>query len=135
MLKKKLRFWRVNSLLILFLSLLLIITGRLFQLQVLEHSKFSALAEGQHWGQTEIPAARGKILSRDGFPLVENQAAYLVYGEPPNVKDARATAEKLAEILWEENPKSEILSSPPDFATTKSLRAGKQILNSNVTKF
>ena len=117
MLKNKFHFWRINSLLILFLSLLIIITCRLFQLQVLEHSKFTALAAKQHWGSAEIPAARGRVLSSDGFPLVENQIAYLVYGEPPNVEDVETTAKKLAEIFWVENPKFEIRSS-------------KQILNS-----
>jgi len=99
---------RVRFLLILFLSLFIVIVCRLFQLQVLEQSKFAALAESQHWGYTEIPAARGRILSSDGFPLVENQIAYLVYGEPPNVKDVETAAEKLGEILCSENVKCQV---------------------------
>jgi len=110
---------RVKFLLVLFLSLLIVITGRLFQLQILQHNKFTALAEGQHWGTAYVSAARGRVFSSDGFPLVENQMAYLVYGEPPNVEDVEAAAEKLGEILHSENSKSEIRSS-------------KQILNSNV---
>jgi len=102
---------REKFLLVLFLSLFGILSCRLFQLQVLEHSKFTALAEGQHWGYTELPAARGRILSADGFPLVDNQIAYLVYAEPPNITDVEITAESLAEILWEENLKSQISSS------------------------
>ncbi len=98
---------RLRFLLILFLSLLIIITGRLFQLQVLEHEKFSVLAAKQHWGFSQIPAARGRILSSDGFPLVENQTAYLVFAEPPRITDVDATAQKLGEILWEENLKTQ----------------------------
>jgi len=107
MLKDKFRFWRINSLLVLFLSFWIIIACRLFQLQVLEHEKFSVLAANQHWGSAEIPAARGRILSSDGFPLVENQIAYLVYGKPPTVVDVKTTAQRLAEVLWEENSKSQ----------------------------
>jgi len=96
---------RLRFLLILFLSFFIIVTARLFQFQVLEHEKFSALAAKQHWGSSQIPAARGRIFSADGFPLVENQLAYLVYGEPPNILNVDSVAEKLADILWEENSK------------------------------
>ncbi len=96
---------RERFLLILFLSFFIIITCRLFQLQVLEHEKFSVLAAKQHWASAEIPAARGRILSRDGSPLVENQMAYLVFAKPPVVIDVETTAEKLAEILLEEDSK------------------------------
>lgn len=99
---------RVRFLLVLFLSLLIVITGRLFQLQVLQHDKFTALAEGQHWGTAYVSAARGRVFSSDGFPLVENQMAYLVYGEPPNVEDVKAAAEKLGEILWDRNAKTQM---------------------------
>ena len=127
MLKNKLRFWRLNSLLILFLSLLIIITGRLFQLQVLGHEKFSVLAAKQHWGSAEIPAARGRVFSADGFPLVENQIAYLVYGEPPNINNVTTAAQRLGEVLWEENPKFEIRNSS---ASGDSLNL-KQIQSTN----
>ena len=98
---------RLRFLLILFLSLLVIITARLFQFQVLEHEKYAALAAKQQGGFSQIPAARGRIFSADGFPLVENQLAYLVYAEPPTIIDIEATAEKLANILWEENLKTQ----------------------------
>ena len=96
---------RERFLLTLFLFLFIIITCRLFQLQVLEHEKFSVLAAKQHWASAEIPAARGRILSSDGSPLVENQMAYLVFAKPPVVIDVETTAEKLAEILLEEDSK------------------------------
>ena len=108
MLKDKFHFWRINSLLVLFSSFLVIIACRLFQFQVLEHEKFSVQAAKQHWGFSQIPAARGRIFSVDGFPLVENQLAYLVYGEPPNVKDVETTAQKLAEIFCSENVKCQM---------------------------
>jgi len=113
MLKDKFHFWRINSLLILFSSFLVIIACRLFQFQVLEHEKFSVQAAKQHGGFSQIPAARGRIFSVDGFPLVENQLAYLVYGEPSNLLNVDSVAEKLADVLWEENLKTQI-SRPKD---------------------
>ncbi len=111
---------RVRILLILFLSFLILITFRLFQLQIVEHNKFAALASKQHWGYAEIPAARGRIFSNDGFPLVENQAAYLVYGEPPNVKDVKKTSELLAAILVEEKLKTQNSKLLDDYDLKKS---------------
>jgi len=96
---------RVRFLLFLSLSFLALIGARLFQLQVLEHKKFAAMAEKQHRGVVEIPATRGRIFSRDGFPLVENQIAYLVFAEPPRITDVEAVAQRLAEVLAGENSK------------------------------
>ncbi len=39
---------------------------------------------------------------------MDNQIAYLVYGEPPNILDVDYVAEKLTDILWEENIKYQI---------------------------
>ena len=138
MLKKKPRLWHINFLLILFLSLFIIITCRLFQLQVLEHDKFTALAKSQHWGYTEIPAARGRVLSSDGFPLVENQIAYLVFAEPPTVTDVETTAGKLAEILCSENVKCQMSNvksiSNGEFQMTKTeeIERLKQVLSQDL---
>ncbi len=109
---------RVRFLSIIFLSFLTIISGRLFQLQILKHNELTALAKGQHWGAAEIPAARGRIFSADGFPLVENQMAYLVYAEPPQVVDVGATSKRLAEILMEESSKSQA-PNPKQIPSTK----------------
>jgi len=99
--------WRVNFLTVLFLLLLMVIAGRLFQLQIIQHHKFTVLAESQHWGTAEIPAARGRIYSADGFPLIANQMAYLIYGEPSKIKNVKQVSELLAAILTEENLKTQ----------------------------
>ncbi len=98
---------RARFLLTLFLFLFVVIACRLFQLQILEYSEFTALAESQHWGSTDLPAARGRIFSAGGFPLVENQIAYLVYGEPPNIQNVEDATQQLAEVLVDENLKTQ----------------------------
>lgn len=55
-------------------------------------------AEQQYFEKLTIPAARGEILTSDGFPLVSNETAYLVFAEPQKVKDPEL-ASKLAEVL------------------------------------
>lgn len=48
----------------------------------------------------KIPAPRGEIFARDGFPLVTNQEAFLVYAKPKELdKNPKETAEILAPFL------------------------------------
>jgi cell division protein FtsI/penicillin-binding protein 2 len=94
---------------IIFLLILSFILGgiliiRLFQIQVLEHENYKALAEKQHWTQQEIPASRGTIYVRDKntndrYPLATNITRHLVYAVPPQIKDKGETAKRLAPIL------------------------------------
>ena len=74
-----------------------IIIGRLFYWQFLNkvESK-SPLA------QDEIPAPRGEIFTRDGFPLVANQEAFLLYAKPKEIKDQEQAAKALAPYLISE---------------------------------
>ncbi len=46
--------------------------------------------------QSEIPASRGEIFTSDGFPLVTNQQAFLVYGKPHDLKQK---PEDIAKIM------------------------------------
>lgn len=49
--------------------------------------------------QDEIPAPRGQIMTSDGFPIVANQEAFLVYGEPHEVRGSATVAKTLAPYL------------------------------------
>lgn len=77
----------------------LVIAFRLFTLQVLDHSKYKAMAQEQYWNYEDIPAKRGDILSSDNFPLASTQNYFLMYGEPQNITDKYKTANLLAEKL------------------------------------
>lgn len=45
--------------------------------------------------QNEIPAAQGEIFTSDGFPLVGNQQAFLVYGKPQSLDKKESEVAKL----------------------------------------
>lgn len=88
---------------------------RLFQLQVLQHSFYVALASDQHEIYQKLLPERGKIYSQDTrpgnddlFPIATNKDFYLVYAEPKNIKKAEETADKLIEVLYKDD---EFLSS------------------------
>lgn len=89
------------NILLLFFSLIGILLGcRLFYWQVWNAGQLEAAAEGQHWISFEIPARRGKIYAADGFPLVANEDAFLVFASIPELKEKPGEiATKLASLL------------------------------------
>lgn len=90
---------RISFLKVCFSFAALAIFLRLAQIQIFFHDYFLALAEQQHWAKVVIPAARGEILTDDGFSLAANEEAYLVYAVPQEVENAPETAEKLVEAF------------------------------------
>lgn len=77
----------------------LIIISKLFYWQVLSYNKLAAAADAQHFISLTIPAMRGDILASDGSVLVTNQPAYLVYAEPPKIKDKNNFITSISKIL------------------------------------
>jgi cell division protein FtsI/penicillin-binding protein 2 len=95
---------RVSILCASFFLLSFVIIIKLFIIQILQHSRFEAEAEQQHWIIQEIPAKRGKILSADGAVLASNQDYFLLYGEPRrmSVENKALVARALSEALASE---------------------------------
>ena len=100
--REKKRFfeeWRVNAVYIFFISAFIVVILRLFQIQILGHDDYRALAESQYSSQFEIPAKRGEILSSDGYVLAGAKSNYLLFAEPKRISDPYKIASELAEIL------------------------------------
>ena len=76
-----------------------VIIARLFYWQFISKIDASLKASRQ---ESEVPAPRGEIYTRDGFPLVANQEAFLIYGKPSEIKNPKAAAEILAPYLISE---------------------------------
>ncbi len=66
---------RVRLLLGFIYLVMLLLIGRLVQLQVLQHGKYATLAEGNHQRTETIPALRGRIFDRNGTPIAANRIA------------------------------------------------------------
>jgi cell division protein FtsI/penicillin-binding protein 2 len=75
--------------------------SRLFYWQVLKHESFLAAAKSQTENTVYISAERGKILSSDGFLLVSNQKAYLVYAVLPEFKKQKKENQSYDELVKE----------------------------------
>ena len=97
---------RVNTLRSLFLVLAVLIAIKLFYIQVVKSEKYVVEAEKQHIARFQISPQRGEILTKDGFPLVSNKKAYLVYlsltefrKQSGSAQTVIETAKKLAPIF------------------------------------
>jgi cell division protein FtsI/penicillin-binding protein 2 len=91
---------RISFLLGCFFLIGALVIFRLFYWQVLSSGQLAAMAESQHWISFEVPAERGRILAVDGFPLVTNEEAYLVFASLPDLKeDPGEVAAKLSPFL------------------------------------
>lgn len=111
--KKFIDEWRVNAVYIFFISAFALVILRLFQIQILSHDDYRALAESQYSSQFEIPAKRGEILSSDGYVLAGAKSNYLLFAEPKRISDPYKIASELAEIL--SSMRSEINEYGSDF--------------------
>ena len=74
---------------------------RLFQIQLLQHKKYSVMAQDQYLSYASLPAKRGVIYSADGFPLAATQVAYLLYVEPKKSINPEVDAYNLTKNLVE----------------------------------
>ncbi len=90
---------RINFLFAIFLIGCGLVVFKLFTIQILQHQKYTIAAERQHWDESTIPAARGEIYTADDTTLVSNRTVYLIYAEPPNIKNAHLIAENIIDYF------------------------------------
>ncbi|MBU3964875.1 penicillin-binding protein 2 [Patescibacteria group bacterium] len=126
---------RISLLLVIFFLLAAAILSRMFYWQVLKHSVYIALAEGQRSVLSKLFPTRGEIFisdkgGSDYFPVAMNKPGYLVYAVPIQIKDARSAAASLSKIL--ELPEKEIedrLSRPGDQYEIISRRVSEETVS------
>ncbi|MEN3010753.1 MAG: penicillin-binding protein 2 [Candidatus Bipolaricaulaceae bacterium] len=92
----------------------LAVLARLFQLQVLEHREWAALAQGIQEDRVELPSRRGALLDRNGTPLAYDVPAYSIALDNYHV----TKPELLVELLVRE------LGLPREEARAKVYRPG-----------
>ncbi|HEY8302022.1 MAG TPA: penicillin-binding protein 2 [Jatrophihabitans sp.] len=76
-------------------TLLLVIGGRLVQLQGLDGSKYAAGAAAQRVFTLTLHAMRGQIVDRDGTPLAYTSTAQDITADPMQIKAAAKAQQKL----------------------------------------
>ena len=78
---------------------LCVIAGRLYQLQVLEHSHFKTLSQDNRLKLEPIPPVRGLIYDRKGRLLANNRPAYNLEIIPEQVPNLDQTIEQLSNLI------------------------------------
>ena len=100
---------RVEIILGLCFLAFLLLAGRLFVIQILEHEKWLAMAEGLQTQQLKIEPKRGEIYTRlgsDTAPLVLNKTIYTVFADPQHINSAQEVISKVKPLVgekWEDN--------------------------------
>ena len=114
------RSWRISAIRLFFLAFLGVISFKLFSIQVLSASFYSALADGKHSLYEELVPERGRILVNDfndptEYPVATTTQKGFVYAVPSKVKDPVTLGKSLAKILslpgLEEEAQLELISS------------------------
>ena len=88
--------------LIVVLFVLSLVAGKLLELQGLNRSAYSAMAERQRLHTVTLTAPRGMIVDRSGQPLAETVDARDIYADPKEVVDPQQTAATLGPILGDD---------------------------------
>jgi len=91
--------WRIWFVFSLFILLVVGIIARLFYWQIISGYHLKAEAAAQYKLELLIPAERGSIMTADGYPLVMNKSASLVYAEPKQIENTKTFSELVSKIL------------------------------------
>ena len=110
---------RIYILMIFVFLVFSIIFVRLFQLQIIRHDDYIAVAEDQHFGAIDLPARRGDIYVKDTHSgelskLATNTTLNLLYVDPLVAEDKQTIATKLTPILFPETEYEACLEEPND---------------------
>ena len=87
----------ISSFIVVVLCLLLL--GRLYYLQIEQHSHYTTLSQENRISFVPIPPARGQIYDRNGKVLAENLPTYTLEVVPDNVADMEVTVDRIARLI------------------------------------
>ncbi len=91
--------WRYNLIVYWVGFLLIVICIRLFQIQVINSSKYKAQAREQQWSGYTLQAKRGTIYTNDDYPIATNKVAYTMYLNTTQMDKSRDIYHELKPIL------------------------------------
>ena len=107
--------WRYHALVIAIGLCCLVLVGKLFHIQIIQHAHYTALAEQQYGEERIIPSIRGTIKSSDGFDLATTQPAYLISANPQLLKDPVKAARDIVEALHSQDDKKSRVTKSSNF--------------------
>ncbi len=95
---KKHRFW-ANIIGVFLIIVFIILSVHLGRVQLIDHDKYTKLANIQQSQKIELSARRGLILDRNGNKLAESLQVGSIYADPFKIEDFNTVAQHLSTIL------------------------------------
>lgn len=94
---------RIVVLSALMAAALLVVTGRLYYLQVIRHQQLAELADRNRIRIRRLPALRGLVFDRHHRPLVDTVPSFNAVVVPEDTTNLSATVERLEKLLGQGN--------------------------------
>lgn len=119
----------MKALRFLFLGLVVVVSLRLFDLQVLDAGFYDQLASGQHDFYKELTAERGSILVKDWKEDLEylaatNEPRAFIFADPRKIEDPVAAALAIGGVLGYTLPTEELPEATPEVAGATDILDG-----------
>src|ERR1044071_7169215 len=89
---------RVSFVAIGLVAWMLIVGGRLVQLQVGQHAQLSARAKNQQLGAIETSPTRGQVLDRQGRELARSVDTESFFADPREITNVNETARRISSV-------------------------------------
>ncbi len=94
--------WRYRLTLICLVFLFFLVISKLFYWQVVKAEELSELAQSQYGRYIKLIPNRGEIQTADGYSIVANKTAYLVFANPKEIKNKDQTTLLLSQVLQQD---------------------------------
>ncbi|MBI4320467.1 MAG: penicillin-binding protein 2 [Chloroflexi bacterium] len=93
--------WRLYALMAIVAAFVLVLTAKLFYIQVLQNSYYTSLAKKEHWREETILPRRGSILDTNGSALATSVSFESLYANTSQITNADRLAKAIAGVLNE----------------------------------
>ena len=97
--QNNLKTWRIITFGVIVGLIIVIYLGRLFAIQILQHSSWLAKADDNRTTEINLPAPRGIIYDRNGTILARNIASYNVVITPASLPDDTGETQRIFQEL------------------------------------
>ncbi len=91
--------FRVYTAALIIILLVMVLIGRLFYLQVIQHEHFTTLSQSNRVKVLPIPPIRGLVYSRDGVLVADNQPSFSLELIPEQIESLDKTIDELSGLM------------------------------------
>ncbi|MCZ6804311.1 MAG: penicillin-binding protein 2, partial [Proteobacteria bacterium] len=84
---------------VIIILLVMVLVGRLFYLQVIQHDHFTTLSQGNRVKVLPIPPIRGLVFSRDDVLVADNQPSFSLELIPEQMESLDKTIDQLSRLI------------------------------------